>query len=306
MKKIHVEKTTSRGIVAAPVYLYKDVDLTPDPDKIDPEQIEEEKQRFQKSKEQVVAELKELAAENEIFGAHLEIAEDFTLVEGVLGKISEGNNAEEAVSKTIGELEAIFSAIDDAYMKERAADICDIGKRYLAKLKGVALPDLGNIDREVVVVAKDLFPSDTVKLNPEYVRGIITEEGGVTSHVSILANNMRIPILVGVKGIMSELAENEDLYICMDAGAGEIVIDPTEEELHIYQEKKVQYEESLRQVELLREKEPVTKAGKRIRLCVNAGNQEDVKNALPMKIDGVGLFRSELVYMEKDHVPTEN
>lgn len=305
MKKIHVEKTTSRGIVAAPVYLYKDVDLRPDPDKIEPEQIEEEKQRFQKSKEQVVAELKELAAENEIFGAHLEIAEDFTLVEGVLGKISEGNNAEEAVSKTIGELEAIFSAIDDAYMKERAADICDIGKRYLAKLKGVALPDLGNIDREVVVVAKDLFPSDTVKLNPEYVRGIITEEGGVTSHVSILANNMRIPILVGVKGIMSELAENEDLYICMDAGAGEIVIDPTEEELHIYQEKKVQYEESLRQVESLREKEPVTKAGKRIRLCVNAGNQEDIKNALPMKIDGVGLFRSELVYMEKDHFPTE-
>ena len=289
MKKIHVEKTTSRGIVIAPVCLYKDVNLTPDPDKIEPEQIEEEKQRFQKSKEQVVAELKELAAENEIFGAHLEIAEDFTLVEGVLGKISEGNNAEEAVSKTIGELEAIFSAIDDAYMKERAADICDIGKRYLAKLKGVTLPDLGNIDREVVVVAKDLFPSDTVKLNPEYVRGIITEEGGVTSHVSILANNMRIPILVGVKGIMSELAENEDLYICMDAGAGEIVIDPTEEELHIY----------------LREKEPVTKAGKRIRLCVNAGNQEDIKNALPMKIDGVGLFRSELVYMEKDHFPTE-
>ena len=127
----------------------------------------------------------------------------------------------------------------------------------------------------------------------------------MTSHVSILANNMRIPILVGVKGIMSELAENEDLYICMDAGAGEIVIDPTEEELHIYQEKKVQYEESLRQVEALREKEPVTKAGKRIRLCVNAGNQEDIKNALPMKIDGVGLFRSELVYMEKDHFPTE-
>lgn len=305
MKKIHVEKTTSRGIVAAPVYLYKDIDLTPDQNKIEPEQIEPEKQRFQSSKDKVIEELRELAAENEIFGAHLEIAEDFTLVEGVLGKISERNNAEEAVSKTIGELEAIFSAIDDAYMKERAADIRDIGKRYLAKLKGVTLPDLGNIDREVVVVAKDLFPSDTVKLNPEYVRGIITEEGGVTSHVSILANNMRIPILVGVKGIMSELAENKDLYICMDAGAGEIVIGPTEEELNICQEKKVQYEESIRQIETLREKEPVTKDGKRIRLCVNAGNPEDVKNALPMKIDGVGLFRSELVYMEKNHFPTE-
>lgn len=319
MKKIHVEKTTSRGIVAAPVYLYKEPDLEPDKNKIESEQIEEEKKRFQRSKEQVVEELSELAAENEIFGAHLEIAEDFTLVEGVLGKIGEGNNAEEALSQTIGELESIFSAIDDDYMKERAADIRDIGKRYLAKLKGVTLPDLGKIDREVIVVAKDLFPSDTVKLNPKNVCGIITEEGGVTSHVSILANNMRIPILVGVKGIMRELAdiesegskskigdiESEGIIICMDAATGEIVMEPNEEELHLYQEKKRKYEEDVRQIEELRKKDSVTKDGKRIRLCVNAGNPEDIRSALPMKIDGVGLFRSELVYMEQDHFPTE-
>ena len=304
MKKLQVEKTSSRGIVIAPVYLYQEADLTPDEKKIEESQIEAEKARFQDAKEKVIGELKMLSEENEIFAAHLEIAEDFTLNEGVNGKIDSCMNAEMAVAQVIEELSEVFASIDDAYMKERAADVRDIGKRFLAKLKGTELPDLGSLDREVIVVAKDLYPSDTVKLNPKYVRGIITEEGGVTSHVSILAGNMQIPILVGVKGILREIP-GDNVMICMDAAHGEIVVEPDEKEIKMYMKKKSLYEDSVKQLIALRETEPITKAGKRIRLCINAGNSEEIKKASEMKMDGVGLFRSELLYMEKDHFPTE-
>lgn len=304
MEQILVSKTASRGIAAAPVYLYLEPDLTPNSATVAEALRDAEIERFAAAKAKVIAELEQLAEKNEIFSAHLEIADDFTLQDGVEGKIrNEGQNAELALRETVDEFAMIFEMMDDAYMKERAADVKDIGKRFLAALKNVKLPDLGSITEPSIVVARDMYPSDTVKIDTRYVKGILTEEGGVTSHVSIIAKSMGIPTLVGVKGILSKVTDGET--ICMDAGSGVIVVQPDEATLTDYLNKKDAFEKERIRLESLRATPAVTKDGKRIYLCANVGNVQDIRNALPMNIDGVGLFRSEFLYMQNSHFPTE-
>ena len=304
MERVIVEKTASRGIAVEPVYLYLEPDLTPDTKAIDDGQAQAEIDLFRAAKNAVIAELQELAEKNEIFAAHLEIAGDFTLQDGVEGKINgEQKNAQQATSEVVEEFAAIFDAMDDDYMRERAADIKDIGKRLMAALKGVKRPDLGGLTEPVVVVARDMYPSDTVKIDPSLVKGIITEEGGVTSHVSIIAKSMGIPTLVGVKGILSKVTDGQ--VICMDAGEGVIIVAPDEAAVKEYGEKKAAYESERARLESLRNTPAVTKDGKRIFLCANVGNVQDIRNALPMNTDGVGLFRSEFLYMQNTHFPTE-
>ena len=159
------------------------------------------------------------------------------------------------------------------------------------------------MDSKAIVVARDLYPSDTVKMNPVFVKGILTEEGGITSHVSIMAKSMNIPILVGVKGILSKVKDG--VLVCMDAEKGEIVVEPDEAVKERYAAQKEAYEKEREMLVQLRGREPVTKSGKRVFLCANVGNPEDIRHALEMKIDGVGLFRSEFLYMENNHFPTE-
>lgn len=197
----------------------------------------------------------------------------------------------------------IFGQMEDEYMRERKADVLDIGKRFLLKCKKITVQDLAAIGEPVIVVAKDLFPSDTVKMNPEFVKGIITEEGGVTSHVSIMAKNYGIPTLTGVSGILEKLKSGN--LICMDAGSGRIAIEPEGAILEDYRkrlEADLQEQEEIRKY---RSMEAVTPGGKRISLCINVGNTEEIKLALDKNIDGVGLFRTEFLYMENTHFPTE-
>lgn len=304
MEKVYVSKTASRGIAVAKIYKYEELDLSPVQCKIPEQDKEGQVSQFLDARESVRAELEKLAVTNEIFSAHLEMVMDFTLEDSVKSKINnDAENAESAVSEAIAEVAAVFEMMDDEYMKERAADIQDVGKRLMAQLKGVQLPDIGNLQEEAIILAKDLFPSDTVKINTDYVKGIITEEGGVTSHVSIIAKNLGIPTLVGVKGILGKL--NTGDTVCMDAGEGVIIISPEEAVLNEYKQKKQEYEDEKQRLEKLRDKPVITKDGKKISLCVNVGNAEDIERALPVKMDGVGLFRSELLYMENTHFPTE-
>ena len=303
MKEIKVERTASRGIVIAPVYRYGEGDLTPEKYKISVEQQALEKEKFHMARTVVLADLKKLAAVNDVFSAHLEMAGDFTLAERVYHNIEENQNVQMAVAGAIRDVAAVFDAMEDGYLKERGDDIRDLGKRFLAALKGVTLPDLGCLDREVIVVARDLYPSDTVKLNADFVKGIITEEGGLTSHVSIFAKNMNIPILVGVKGIQDEVKEG--CIVCMDARAGQIVVDPDEDTRTEYSKKREAEERHLKALAAVRRAIPITREGKRIRLCANVGSVREIRRGLEMNIDGVGLFRSERLYMEGKHLPTE-
>lgn len=304
MKEINVEKTASRGIAIAPAYIYQEVDLTPADYPVAENQTEQEMARFEETKKEVIADLERLSQDNPIFAAHLAMADDFTLQDAVMGKIKDGKrNVQQAVAEAVAEIAELFGQMEDEYMRERSADVLDIGKRFLMKCKNVTIQDLGEIAEPVIVVAKDLFPSDTVKMNPEYVKGIITEEGGVTSHVSIMAKNYGIPALTGVTGVLSNTKAGD--LICMDAGQGKIVIDPEEEVLTDY--TKLQQEEAKEQeaVKKYRSMETVTPDGKRISLCINVGNTDEIKQALDKNIDGVGLFRTEFLYMENSHFPTE-
>jgi phosphoenolpyruvate-protein phosphotransferase len=302
MVNIKVDKTASRGIAVAPAYKYQEIELSPDT--YIPGSVEEETEKFYQARDEVMETLKKLSADNEIFAAHMEIAGDFMLQEGVISKLQSGQqNVQQAFQDTIEEIAAIFTGMDDAYMKERGADVKDIGKQIMARLKGTTLPDLGNMDREYIVVAKDLYPSDTVKMDTRWVKGIITEEGGVTSHVSIMAKSMNIPALVGVKGILAHVEDG--MTICMDAKNGEIIVDPDKTVLDEYEDKKNAYQQERLRLEQLRMQPAVTKSGKRVSLCANVGNVEDIRHAMVMNIDGVGLFRSEFLYMENTHFPTE-
>lgn len=304
MTEMKVEKTASRGIAIAPAYIYREVDLTPDTYLVEESRIQQEVLQFQEVKQAVLAELEQLSQENSIFAAHMAIADDYTLQEGVIGRIKSGKkNLQQAIAETVEEVSAIFGQMEDEYMRERKADVLDIGKRFLLKCKKIAVQDLAGIREPVIVVAKDLFPSDTVKMNPEFVKGIITEEGGVTSHVSIMAKNYGIPALTGVSGILEKLESGN--LICMDAGSGRVVIEPQEEVLEDYRERlkaDLQEQEEIRKYRSL---EAVTPGGKRISLCINVGSTEEIKLALDKNIDGVGLFRTEFLYMENTHFPTE-
>ncbi len=304
MKKMIVEKTASRGVVVAPIFKYVQPDLSPDNAPILENQITHEIELFEDAKDKVVAELELLAQSNAVFFAHGEIASDYTLIEGIVSKIkSQQKNAQTAVFETIDEIATMFSMVDDPYMKERSADVKDVGKRYMSVLKNTTLPDLSELKEEVVVVAKDMFPSDTVKIDTKYVKGIITEEGGVTSHVFIMAKSMDIPILVGVHDILDNCEDTE--LVCMDAKSGEIVISPSDEEKDAFLLRKKEFYETKAKLESLRNKKVHTKDGKHIALCANVGGIADIKNALKYNVDGVGLFRSEFLYMESIRFPSE-
>lgn len=304
MKKIKVEKTASRGIAIAPVYLYQEMDLTPDTYLVDERQIQQEIERYHRVKKDVLAELGKLAEGNDFFAAHMAIAEDIVWQESIVNKVKSGKcNLQQAIAETTSEMAQQFSRMEDEYMRDRAADVRDVGKRFLARCKNIQLMDLSVICEPVIVVARDLLPSDTVKMNPELIKGIITKEGGVTGHVSIIAKNYGIPALTGVAEIL-EVVE-QGTAVCMDAGKGEIIVEPTREVVEAY-EFRIQEARS-EEKELLRYRhiEPVTPDGKRILLCANVGSVEEIKLAAEKNIDGIGLFRSEILYMNNSHFPTE-
>lgn len=304
MKRLRVEKTASDGIAAGKVYIHRELDLTPSAHPVTEEELDREAECFIQAKKKVLADLEKLAEKNEIFQAHAVMADDFTLQEGVVSKIqAEKCNAQMALDQTVQEIAAIFESMDDEYMRERAADVKDVAKRLMAALKGLELSDFSSIAEPVILVARDLYPSDTATLDLNYVKGFITQEGGVTSHVSIMAKGAGLPALVGAEGILDLV--HEDAYICMDAKSGEIVIDPDEEEKAVFREKAEEYRKRKELYETVSQLPACTKDGREVRICANVGNLEDVKAAVERHVDGIGLFRSEFLYMENDHFPTE-
>lgn len=304
MVRMKVEKTASRGIAIAPAYVYHEVDLTPENYPVAEEEIPQEEKKFIGVKQSVLADLEQLSQENPIFAAHIAIADDYTLQEGIIGRIKSGKkNVQQAICETVEEVAEIFGQMEDGYMRERKADVLDIGKRFLIKCKNIEVQDLAAIGEPVIVVARDLFPSDTVKMDPEFVKGIITEEGGVTSHVSIMAKNYGIPALTGVAGVLENLRDGN--IVCMDAEDGTIAIEPEETVLEDYRKRQEEDRKEQEEIKKYRSMKTVTPGGKRIYLCINVGSTEEIKLALDKNMDGVGLFRTEFLYMENSHFPTE-
>jgi phosphotransferase system enzyme I (PtsI) len=304
MKAISVDRTASRGIAIGKAFLAEKPCLKSNFGTVEEQDIQKEITRYESAVASAEAELQVLAETNQIFAAHLEMVKDITLYDGVITKIKEEKqSAEAALEATTAEFIQIFECMDDEYMRERAADIKDIRYRLMCGLQGIKHNIFEGITEQVILIAQDLTPSDTAGLNLDYILGFITQEGGVTSHVSIMARGLGIPALVGVQGILSEV--NPGDMIIMDAGTGKIFVNPDEETIIGYQELRIEQQKRQEELEKINHLPATTKDGKSVELCANVGNVKDIKKALGYRMDGVGLFRSEFLYMDNTHFPTE-
>ncbi|WP_071459264.1 phosphoenolpyruvate--protein phosphotransferase [Bacillus massilinigeriensis] len=239
-----------------------------------------------------------------IFEAHLLVLNDPELVNPIEEKIkAESVNAEFALKETADMFISMFKSMDNEYMKERAADIRDVTKRVLAHLLGANIPNPGMVAEEVIIVADDLTPSDTAQLDRNFVKGFTTNVGGRTSHSAIMARSMEIPAVVGTKNATEEI-HNGDLVV-VDGLKGEVHINPTPEMLQSYRAVAEDYEKQKAEWAKLVNEPTVTKDGIHVELAANIGTPKDLKGVLDNGGEGVGLYRTEFLYMDRDQLPTE-
>ena len=239
-----------------------------------------------------------------VFEAHITLLDDpeFT---GAMALEIENNsiNAMKAVENVTNTFVMIFESMEDAYMRERAADIKDVSKRIISNLAGRGGDDFAITEANTVVVAHDLTPSDTAQLDRTKVSGFITNIGGRTSHAAIMARTLEIPAVLGL-GDITECVKNGDKII-VDGLTGDVIINPSEEVIAEYEAKKAKFQAEQEELKKLIEVKTVTKAGKRVEVCGNIGKAADVEQVIANGGDGVGLFRTEFLYMDRDQAPTE-
>ncbi len=304
MLAVNVERTASRGIAIGKAFIVERPLLKKVFDPISEQETQEQIRRYEEAVANASQELLHLATTNEIFGAHLEMVKDIALYEGVITKIkSDRLCAEAALEATAAEFLFVFESMEDEYMKERAADIKDVSHRLMCQLQGVKSNPYEGITGEVILFAKDLTPSDTVALDLTHIKGFVTEEGGITSHVSILAKGLGLPALVGVTGILGKVKKDD--IVIMDAQEGRIIIQPDEATMEQYGRLVEAQRREQEELSKLKALPAISKDGRLVQLCANVGGIKDIKKAIEYGIDGVGLFRSEFLYMDQDHFPTE-
>ena len=304
MLAVNVERTASRGIAIGKAFIVERPVLKKEFNTISEQEVQDQIKRYEEAVANAAQELLRLATTNEIFGAHLEMVKDIALYEGVITKIKNDRLcAEAALEATAEEFLFVFESMEDEYMKERAADIKDVSHRLMCQLQGVKSNPYEGITGEVILFAKDLTPSDTVALDLTHIKGFVTEEGGITSHVSILAKGLGLPALVGVTGILGKVKKDD--IVIMDAQEGRIIIQPDELTMEQYRSLVEVQRREQEELSKLKALPAVSKDGRLVQLCANVGGIKDIKKAIEYGIDGVGLFRSEFLYMDKDHFPTE-
>ena len=301
----------SSGIAIAKAYRLVEPDLTFTKKSIDNDTVEID--RFRAALSQSKVELEgirdkakvELGADKAaIFEAHLLVLSDPELVSPIEDKIKTDKvNAEFALKETADMFVAMFESMDNEYMKERAADIRDVTKRVLSHLLGVQIVNPSMISEEVIIVAEDLTPSDTAQLNRQFVKGFTTDIGGRTSHSAIMARSMEIPAVVGTKTATEEI-QNGDLVI-VDGLNGQVYINPTAEEVERFKSEHAAFEAQKAEWAKLVNEQTVTSDGHHVELAANIGTPKDLKGVINNGGEGVGLYRTEFLYMGRDQLPTE-
>lgn len=302
----------SQGISFAKAYVFVEPDLSVKEVKI--EDVEAEVKRFEDA---IEASKKELTIIKEnalaslgadkaaVFEAHLLILDDPEFMGTVKTDIeSKVINAEYAFKETSDMFISMFEAMDNEYMKERAADIRDVSKRILAHLLGVDLPNPSLIDEEVIVIAEDLTPSDTAQLNKKYVKGFATNIGGRTSHSAIMARSLEIPAVVGTSSITEDV-KNGDVLI-LDGLDGVVLVNPDEATTAEYKEKHAKFEAQKAEWAKLVTEKSLTKDGHEVILAANIGTPADLEGVKNNGGEAVGLYRTEFLYMGRDQLPTED
>ncbi|HDK3155606.1 TPA: phosphoenolpyruvate--protein phosphotransferase [Staphylococcus aureus] len=312
MSKLIKGIAASDGVAIAKAYLLVEPDLTFDKNEKVTD-VEGEVAKFNSAIEASKVELTKIRNNAEvqlgadkaaIFDAHLLVLDDPELIQPIQDKIKNENaNAATALTDVTTQFVTIFESMDNEYMKERAADIRDVSKRVLSHILGVELPNPSMIDESVVIVGNDLTPSDTAQLNKEFVQGFATNIGGRTSHSAIMSRSLEIPAIVGTKSITQEVKQGD--MIIVDGLNGDVIVNPTEDELIAYQDKRERYFADKKELQKLRDADTVTVDGVHAELAANIGTPNDLAGVIENGAQGIGLYRTEFLYMGRDQMPTE-
>ncbi|AMS09061.1 phosphoenolpyruvate--protein phosphotransferase [Limosilactobacillus oris] len=303
----------SDGIGIAPAYLLVDPDLSYDKVKVDDTAAEYARveKAFQDSIEeltQIKENAKDRLGEEElgVFDAHIAILSDPEMLGQIKDDIENNHTgAEEAVDKVTTAFADMLAAMtDNAYMQERAADVKDVAKRAMSHLLGKKLPNIAGINSPVVIVAHEITPSDTSQMDAKFVKGIVTDLGGRTSHAAIMSRTLRIPAIVGSNEITTSVEHGQMMIV--DGLNGDAIIDPSDDQVREYEAKAEAFEAERAEWAKLVDAPSVSKDGKEFEIAANIGTPDDTEDAVKQGADGVGLFRSEFLYMGNDHMPSED
>ncbi|CAI1097702.1 phosphoenolpyruvate-protein phosphotransferase PtsI [Serratia entomophila] len=304
----------SPGIAFGKALLLKEDEIVINRKKISADQVEQEVSRFlagrAKASEQLEA-IKTKAGETfgeekeAIFEGHIMLLEDEELEQEIIALIKDDLASADAAAYTVIEGQAkALEELDDEYLKERAADVRDIGKRLLQNILGMPIVDLGSIRDEVILVATDLTPSETAQLNLDKVLGFITDLGGRTSHTSIMARSLELPAIVGTSDVTKQV-KNDD-YLILDAVNNKIYVNPTADVIDQLKAAQNQYITEKNDLAKLKDLPAITLDGHQVEVCANIGTVRDVAGAERNGAEGVGLYRTEFLFMDRDSLPTED
>ena len=303
----------SRGVAVGNVYRYIQEEIVIPDYTVADDKVEEEIGKFAAA---MAATLKQLDTirqkaldemgpeEAAIFEAHMQIAQDPSLSDGIKSLVESGHtNVVAATAQTIETFANIFLGMEDPYMRERGADIKDIGDRLMRNMLGMNPRGLSHISGEVILVAQDLAPSDTASLDKNVVKGIVTAAGGPTSHAAIMARTLEIPAVMGVGDIESFVDGDKAVVLGTD---GIVEINPSDADWSEYTNQAAAFQEELKRLRESANLEATTTDGHYVELFGNIGKAKDAKNALTMGAQGIGLYRTEFLYMENDELPAED
>lgn len=242
--------------------------------------------------------------EANIFEAHINMVNDPEVLGQVKKQISsEKVNAEWAVKQVFNDFIQLFRDMDNDYMRERAADLCDVYERIIRNLLGIKKLDLTKLSESVILVADDLTPSDTASMDRERVIGFLTNVGGKTSHTAIMARTLEIPAIVGLSNVTEDIADGD--YVAFDGESGEVVVNPSEDMLNDFRVRQNRYLARKTELDIFRNKVSITMDGREVELFGNIGTPDDVTSLLNNDAEGVGLYRTEFLFMNRSELPNE-
>lgn len=303
----------STGITAAPAFLFIQPDLSFKERKI--VDVELEQDRFEKAVQAAAGEIQQIkkAADQtigqqtaKVFDAHLLILEDPEFTGAIQEIIADEHICSEAALRRVEEkfIALLSSMTDNSYMQGRVTDVYDVSRRLLAHLLGKKLPDPALIDHEGIIVASDLTPSDTAQFNKAYVKGIVTDLGSQTSHSAIMAQSLEIPAVVGLRKATSLIKTGTKLVV--DGNKGTVTVDPSEADLSVFAQKKRDQNRRQAQAAQLASQGSRTKDGHAVTIAANIGSSHDLPEAVAKGAEGIGLYRTEFLYMNQSNFPTES
>ncbi|MBK4727920.1 MULTISPECIES: phosphoenolpyruvate-protein phosphotransferase PtsI [Erwiniaceae] len=304
----------SPGIAFGKALLLKEDEIIINRKKISADQVDQEIQRFLDGRKKAAVQLEAIkikagetfGEEKEaIFEGHIMLLEDEELEQEIIALIKDEHATADAAAFSVIEGQAkALEELDDEYLKERAADVRDIGKRLLQNILGLHIVDLSAINEEVLLIAKDLTPSETAQLNLNKVLGFITDIGGRTSHTSIMARSLELPAIVGTGNVTSQV-KNDD-FLILDGVNNQVYINPTSEKIEELKAVAHQYLSEKTELAKLKDLPAITLDGHQVEVCANIGTVRDVAGAERNGAEGVGLYRTEFLFMDRESLPTED